>query len=184
MKKAYKDINIVLIQSCKKGNRKAQFEVYKLYSKAMFNASFRILNNKTEAEDTIQEAFLKAFQKINSFSEDVSFGAWLKKIVVNASLDKLRKNKIEFYNIDDVNLSNIEQEVNENKTNEYEVKQIKDAIQLLPDGYRIILSLYLLEGYDHDEISKIMGITASTSRSQLARAKKKLIQELKKAEQN
>lgn len=179
MKKAYKDINIFLIQSCKKGDRKAQFEVYKLYSKAMFNASFRILNDKTEAEDTIQEAFLKAFQKINSFSEDVSFGAWLKKIVVNASLDKLRKNKIEFYNIDDVNISDIEQEVNENKNNEYEVKQIKDAIQLLPDGYRIVLSLYLLEGYDHDEISKIVGISASTSRSQFARAKKKLLKIMK-----
>ena len=176
MKKGYKDIHSHLIEACKRGERKAQFEIYKLYSKAMYNAAYRILNNSTEAEDIIQESFLKAFQKLNHFSGDVSFGAWLKKIVINASLDELRKKKIEFEDIENIKISKIEQEDYNESSKEYEVKKIKDAIMILPDGYRIVLSLYLLEGYDHDEIAEITGISASTSRSQLARAKKRLLE--------
>lgn len=145
----------------------------------MYNAAFRILNNSADAEDIVQESFLKAFQKLNSFSGDVSFGAWLKKIVVNASLDALRKKKPEFENIDELNLTVFEDETVEEKSTEYELKKVRDAIMLLPDGYRIVLSLYLLEGYDHDEIAEITGISASTSRSQLARAKKKLLEIIK-----
>jgi len=176
LKKGYKDIHSHLIEACKRGERKAQFEIYKLYSKAMYNAAYRILNNSTEAEDIIQESFLKAFQKLNHFSGDVSFGAWLKKIVINASLDELRKKKIEFEDIENIKISKIEQEDYNESSKEYEVKKIKDAIMILPDGYRIVLSLYLLEGYDHDEIAEITGISASTSRSQLARAKKRLLE--------
>ena len=179
MKKGYQDIHEHLIEACKRGERKAQFEVYKLYAKAMYNVAFRILNNSFEAEDIIQESFLKAFQKLNSFSGDVSFGAWLKKIVINASLDTIRKKKLEFESIDDANFIDIEDEVNEEKSSEYELKKVRDAILLLSDGYRIVLSLYLLEGYDHDEIAEITGISASTSRSQLARAKKKLLKIIK-----
>ncbi len=179
MKKGYQDIHGHLIEACKKGQSKAQFEIYKLYAKAMYNAAFRILNNSVEAEDIIQESFLKAFQKLNSFSGDVSFGAWLKKIVINASLDALRKKKLEFENIDDANFTDFEEETNEEKSADYEIKKVKDAIQILPDGYRIVLSLYLLEGYDHDEIAEITGVSASTSRSQLARAKKKLLEIIK-----
>ncbi len=179
MKKGYQDIHEHLIEACKRGERKAQFEVYKLYAKAMYNVAFRILNNSFEAEDIIQESFLKAFQKLNSFSGDVSFGAWLKKIVINASLDTIRKKKLEFENIDDAHFVDIEDEVDEEKSSEYELKKVGDAILLLSDGYRIVLSLYLLEGYDHDEIAEITGISASTSRSQLARAKKKLLEIIK-----
>lgn len=179
MKKSYKDIHSKLIEACKKGEQKAQFEIYKLYAKSMYNIAYRIFNNSAEAEDIVQESFLKAFQKLNSFSGDVSFGAWLKKIVVNASLDALRKKKVEFEDIDNINQVDFKQENEDNSTQEYEIKKVRDAIMRLPDGYRIVLSLYLLEGYDHDEISEIMGITASTSRSQLTRAKKKLIEELK-----
>ena len=184
MKKGYTDIHSKLIEACKKGEQKAQFELYKLYAKSMYNVAYRILNNSTEAEDVIQESFLKAFQKLGSFSGGVSFGAWLKKIVVNASLDELRKKKLIFEDIDNVKHRDFEQADIDNRAQVYEVKKVRDTIMCLPDGYRVVLSLYLLEGYDHDEISEILGITASTSRSQLARAKKKLIQELKKAEQN
>ena len=179
MKKGYTDIHSDLIKACKRGEQRAQFEIYKLYAKSMYNVAFRILNNSAEAEDIVQESFLKAFQKLSSFSGEVSFGAWLKKIVVNASLDALRKKKIEFENIDDVRHPDFEQKEEENSSLEYEVIKIRDAILLLPDGYRIVLSLYLLEGYDHDEIAEITGISASTSRSQLARAKKRLIEKLK-----
>ena len=175
MKKKYKDINYKLIAQCKKGSSKAQIEIYKLYSKAMYNTSLRIVKNKAEAEDLIQEAFLKAFQNIKRFSEEVSFGAWLKKIVINISLDALKKKKIEFENVDDNQLiKNYENDNNNINDVELEVAKIKDAIMKLPDGYRIVLTLYLLEGYDHNEISQITGISASSSRSQLARAKVRL----------
>ena len=179
MKKGYQDIHRHLIEACKRGERKAQFEIYKLYSKAMYNTAYRILNNTAEAEDIIQESFLKAFQKIDSFLGDVSFGAWLKKIVVNASLDEIRKKKFDLESIENIDVLDIYNEDDEVKDFSYEIIKVRNAIMLLPEGYRIVLSLYLLEGYDHDEIAEIVGISASTSRSQLARAKKKLIGLLK-----
>ncbi len=173
----YKNINEDLINACRKGDRKAQFELYKQYSKAMYNTSFRILKDTAEAEDVVQEGFLKAFQNIGSYSGNVSFGAWLKKIIINASLDAMRKRKLEFEKIDDLKVQVFEQETADDENEiEYQVEQVKNAIYSLPDGYRIVLSLYLLEGYDHDEISEILGITASTSRSQLVRARKKLLE--------
>ncbi|MBN1251286.1 MAG: sigma-70 family RNA polymerase sigma factor [Bacteroidales bacterium] len=172
-----RNLNYELIEQCKKGNSKAQFEIYKLYSKAMYNTSLRIIKDEAEAEDIIQESFLIAFKNINTLSGELSFGAWLKKIVINKSLDFLKKRKIEFENIENIKLIDKEEdeENTKNETLELKVNKIKDAIMKLPDGYRIILSLYLLEGYDHNEISEILDISASSSRSQLARAKTKLI---------
>ena len=168
-----------MIEACKQGERKAQTELYSLYAKAMFNVAYRILNSVHEAEDAMQEAFIKAFDKLDTYSGTVSFGAWLKKIVVNTSLDVLRKRK-EFFEDIEQHPDFVEEDTGNNE-NEiiFEAKKIKEAIMKLPTGYRIILSLYLLDGYDHDEISGILNISASTSRSQLARAKKKLIELLK-----
>jgi len=180
LKGQYKNIHEKLIKACKKGDRKAQFELYKQYSKAMFNTSYRILKDSAEAEDAMQDGFLKAFQNIDTYSGAVSFGAWLKKIIVNTSLDALRKRKVEFADIEDAKLTVPYEEYSEDDDEiSYQVEQVKKAIISLPDGYRIVLTLYLLEGYDHDEISEIMEISASTSRSQLARARKKLIELLK-----
>jgi len=173
----YKNINENLINACRRGDRKAQFELYKQYSKAMYNTCIRILNNSAEAEDVMQEGFLKAFQNIDTYQGNVSFGAWLKKIVVNTALDALRKRKLEFESVDNLKVQVYDEEFENNESEiEYKVEQVKRAIYSLPDGYRVVLSLNLLEGYDHDEISEIMGITASTSRSQLVRAKKKLLE--------
>lgn len=177
MKEKYRNINEKLIQACRRGEQKAQFELYRQYSKAMFNTSLRILKNVAEAEDVMQEGFLKAFQNIKSYSGEVSFGAWLKKIIVNTSLDALRKRKVEFEDVEGLSVQDYDED-NEVDKFEYQVELVKKSILSLPDGYRIVLSLYLLEGYDHDEISEILEISASTSRSQLARAKKKLIEEL------
>jgi len=178
---AFKNIHQDLIDGCKTGDQKAQFQIYKLYYKAMYNTSLRIVNDSMEAEDIMQESFLSAFEKIDTYSGTVSFGAWLKKIVVNRSLDSLNKRKAVFEDInshfgirDD---SGEEKEVNEEI--DVKVEEVKEAIERLPDGYRVILSLYLLEGYDHDEIAEILSINSSTSRSQLSRAKQKLIAELK-----
>lgn len=172
----YQNIHQDIINECLKGNRDAQFELYKLYYKAMYNTSLRIIADAAEAEDIMQEAFLAAFDKLASYKREVAFGAWLKRIVVNKSLDFVKKRKIDFESIEEVEYSITESsdETSENDSSK-QVELVKKAIKELNDGYRIVLSLYLLEGYDHDEIAEIMGITASTSRSQLARAKKKLI---------
>ena len=178
---AFRNLHQDLIDGCKIGDQKAQFQVYKLYYKAMYNTSLRIVGDTMEAEDIMQESFLSAFEKIETYSGTVSFGAWLKKIVINRSLDALNKRKAVFEDIEShVGI----RDESDDDTARYEemdlkVEEVKEAIEKLPDGYRVILSLYLLEGYDHDEIAEILSINSSTSRSQLSRAKQKLIGELK-----
>ena len=137
----------------------------------MYSVCLRIVNDTMEAEDVMQEAFLSAFKKIDSYKGEVSFGAWLKKIVVNRSLDYLKKRKVQFEEVNErtAQISDYQME-----TKEVDVQRIKNAVQELPDGYRIVLSLYLIEGYDHEEISQILGISNSSSRTQLLRAKNKL----------
>jgi RNA polymerase sigma factor (sigma-70 family) len=179
---AFKNLHQDLIDGCKTGDQKAQFQIYKLYYKAMYNSSLRIVNDTMEAEDIMQESFLSAFEKIDTYSGTVSFGAWLKKIVINRSLDYLSRKKAIFEDIEthigikDTSNDDIayKEEV------DVKVEEVKQAIENLPDGYRVILSLYLLEGYDHDEIAEILEISSSTSRSQLSRAKQKLLNDLKK----
>lgn len=176
----YKNIHQDIIDRCRSGEQKAQFQLYKLYYKAMYNTCLRIVNDSLEAEDIMQESFLKAFEKINLYKGEVSFGAWLKKIVINHSLDELRKRKLETNSIEE-SVYDIKDEEHWDSSEEssLKVEEIREEIKKLPDGYRIVLSLYLIEGYDHDEISEILKISSSTSRSQFARAKKKLIDSLK-----
>jgi len=175
----YTNIHQDIIDRCKSGEQKAQFQLYKLYYKAMYNTCLRIVNNTLEAEDIMQESFLKAFDKINYYKGEVSFGAWLKRIVINHSLDELRKRKMDLDSIEE-SVYDLKEDEKEENVEEIQVKvdQIKETINKLPDGYRIVLSLYLIEGYDHDEIGEILNISSSTSRSQCARAKKKLAERL------
>jgi len=179
---AFRNLHQDLLDGCKLGDQKAQFQIYKLYYKAMYNTSLRIVNDTMEAEDIMQESFLSAFEKIETYSGTVSFGAWLKKIVINRSLDALGKRKAVFEDIESHAGLRDESSDDMIKYEELDVKveEVKEAIEKLPDGYRVILSLYLLEGYDHDEIAEILTISSSTSRSQLSRAKQKLISELRK----
>jgi RNA polymerase sigma-70 factor (ECF subfamily) len=137
----------------------------------MYSVSLRIINDDMEAEDVMQEAFLSAFKKIETYKGEVSFGAWLKRIVVNRSLDYLKKRKVQF---EEINERTTQIKDYQMETKKVDVEKIKKAIQNLPDGYRVVLSLYLIEGYDHDEISHILGISNSSSRTQLLRAKNKL----------
>jgi RNA polymerase sigma factor (sigma-70 family) len=178
---SFRNIHQDLIDGCRAGDQKAQFQVYKLYYKAMFNTSLRIVNDLMEAEDVMQEAFLSAFEKINTYSGAVSFGAWLKKIVVNRSLDSLNKRKAIFEDIDSHTAiyDDSSEEIAYKQEVEAKVEEVKNAIGQLPEGYRVILSLYLIEGYDHDEIADLLNISSSTSRSQLSRAKQKLVSEIK-----
>jgi RNA polymerase sigma factor (sigma-70 family) len=169
------------IEKCRKGDRKAQYEIYRLYYKAMYNAALRIVSIPGDAEDIMQESFLSAFRKIDSYIGDVSFGAWLKKIVINKSIDLLRQRKTRFEEIQDEASQDhveilFEPDVEDSLQVENYVRRIKNAIKELPKGYEVVLTLALIEGYDHEEISQILSISESTSRSQLARAKKKLIE--------
>ena len=177
----YTDQHFDLVVECKKGSRRAQYELYKLYSKAMFNVSLRILNDTDEAADVLQEAFIDAFARIADFRQETTFGLWMKQIVINKSISQLRKRKMNFVSIDEENVLEIpdNQECVDMEEIEFQVKQVKSAIQQLPDGYRVVLSLYLLEGYDHEEISHILKISKNTSRTQYMRARRKLIEILK-----
>jgi RNA polymerase sigma-70 factor (ECF subfamily) len=178
------NIHQELVDRCKKGDRLAQSELYRLYFKAMYNTCYRMLDDKVEAEDVMQESFLAAFLKINTYRGEMSFGSWLKKIVINKTIDVLRSRKVKFEELNEK--TNIPDEFNWNdldtsKEDVNRITKIREAVRRLPEGFRIVLSLALFEGFDHEEIAMILKINKSTSRSQLARAKKKLIECLKKS---
>jgi len=171
---ANQDIN-QLIEGCKKGDAKAQFTMYKLYYKAMYNTAFRILNDSFEAEDVMQESFLSAFTKLDSFSEQVTFGAWLKKIVINNSITALRKNhKFETVPLEKVAISAVEEDVADYP--EVNVGEILNKLVTLKSNYKVALTLNLIEGYDCEEIAQIMDISYENTRTTISRAKNKLRQ--------
>ena len=166
-----------LIARCRAGDRAAHYRIYKLYSRSMYNVGYRITGNFQDAEDALQEAFISAFRNLDHYRGDATFGAWLKRIVVNKSINVLKKRRHEAMPGDegwDVAEEDSGGDYKDNLT----VERVKKAIEELPDGYRAVLSLYLLEGYDHQEIAEILGITESTSKSQLNRAKGKLREKL------
>jgi RNA polymerase sigma factor (sigma-70 family) len=170
----YKEANADLIDQCKKGRNEAFKELYGLYSKAMFNVSMRMLNNKNEAEDVLQESFLSAFKNIKQYNGNGSFGSWLKRIVINRSLDEIKKRNVRFISIDDKDIA--EEETWEEDAGIYNVDAVVKGISLLPDGYRVILSLYLFEDFSHKMIAEKLNISEGTSKSQYSRAKKKLVE--------
>jgi RNA polymerase sigma factor (sigma-70 family) len=172
-----KNIHEDLIRGCQVNDRKAQIQVYKLYYKAMFNTAIRIVNDSASAEDIMQEAFLEAFRQIDSYRGESSFGSWLKRIVINKSIDEIRKSR-EIISIDEVDLdvTDLSEDENYIQVLSTRVEEIRKAIHALPDSYRIILSLHLLEGYDHEEISQILGISYNLSRTRYSRARKKLLE--------
>jgi RNA polymerase sigma-70 factor (ECF subfamily) len=177
------NIHQELINRSSKGDRKAQEELYRLYYRAMYSICLRILNDPVEAEDTMQEAFLAAFIKLGQYRGEMSFGSWLKRIVINKAIDILRTKRIRFEELDEKQEYDLEPDPELDDSPEETaslIRRIKDAVRNLPEGFRVVLTLSLFEGYDHEEIAMILGISESTSRSQLARAKKKLIEYLKK----
>ena len=175
------DIHRELIELCRKHDRSAQIKIYELYYKAMYNTSFRIVNDTMEAEDIMQDAFLDAFRKLDTFKGDSSFGAWLKKIVVNKSLDSIKKKKIFVeQQEDEIELAD-EKDAEELDSSVGRVEEVKSVLDNLPDQYRIILSLYLLEGYDQQEIAEILSISNNNVRIRYMRAKQKLVKEVAKS---
>lgn len=167
-----------LILLCKNKNQKAQFEIYNRYAKAMYNVAYRIVKDEHYAEDVIQEGFLKAFTKIDDYKNEVAFGAWLKKIIVNNSIDfykKKNKFKQEDFNSNLHIIEEIEKTYSEVVDfNNLKVIQIMDAMNSLKESYRMILTLFYIEGYDQEEISEILNISYANCRTTVSRAKESL----------
>jgi RNA polymerase sigma-70 factor (ECF subfamily) len=178
----YPDCQTQLVEGCKRGERQAQHRLYQQYATAMYNVCRRMTKHDAEAEDILQEAFVDAFRKIDTFKGESTFGAWLKRIVINKTINHLKKNqRMTWVSVDKMDFEDHEPPQTD-RDMQYKVKQVHQAIQQLPDGFRSVLSLYLLEGYDHREIAEILEISESTSKSQYNRAKKKLNQILESYE--
>lgn len=169
-----------LVAKCKQGDTYSYEILYRQYAKAMFNTSLRIVNNTSDAEDVLQESFIVAF-RLDNFDYSSTFGAWLKRIVVNKSIDVLRKRRLITIDINESAAYDIQETgIIDEENIQLRVEEVKRAIISLPSGYRTVLSLFLFEGYDYDEIAEIMKISASTVRTQYHRGKQKLIHTLQK----
>lgn len=172
---------IDIIEKCKQNDRKAQLKLYNQYCNGMLVVAKRFVNNTMEAEDIVQDAFISAFSKIEHYKAEVTFGAWLKRIVINRSIDVLKSKKQPYVDLEEAHLKVVDEHnesdwlVNESIT----IDEVKIAIDQLPEKYKYVVILYLIEGYDHQEISEILNITEIASRTQLYRGKLKLQKALK-----
>lgn len=167
------DVHRGLVAQCKAGDQRAFKELYRLYSRAMYNLCYRFIGDEFEAEDVLQESFVNAFKNIDAFEGRSSFGSWLKKIVINRALSHIKKKK-QLPEFAEVPEHFAGEEYPDDSNVQLSVLQIREGIEHLAAGYRIVLSMYLLEGYDHAEIAEILEISESTSKTQYSRAKKRL----------
>ncbi len=170
-----------LLQCCMAGKQSAQLEVYNRYYKAMFNTALRIVKNTAQAEDIMQESFLSAFTKLHTFKGEVTFGSWLKRIVINNSIHQYRKQKKK----NEVALEEVLYKVEDNDGiasdhafTELKAQKVMETMKELKDNYRISLTLHLIEGFDYDEISEIMNISYANCRTMVSRAKESLRKKL------
>lgn len=170
--------HIDVVEQCKANDRKAQMQLYKQYCEGMFCVAMRYVQNTNDAEDVIQEAFIKAFQKIHQFKGEVTFGAWLKRIVINKSIDFLKKKKQHLVALDE-NYLKVTDDNDWTVGNGITIEHVKSAIAKLPDKYRFVVMMFLIEGYDHREIAQVLKLTETTSRTRLLRGKSYLKELLK-----
>ncbi|NDV70282.1 RNA polymerase sigma factor [Dysgonomonas sp. 25] len=169
-----------IINRCRQKERKAQMHLYATLSRRVYNSCYRILNDSFDAEDAMQESFLKVFSGLDHYDDNIPFVAWVTRIAINASIDKLRTKKLDFVQLDN-NMGGIEEDDDDWEDTMEKVEKIKKAISELPDAARVIVTLYLIEGYDHEEISEILHVKAGTVRIQYMRAKQRLLEILKTA---
>ena len=168
-----------LIAACKRGERAAQIKVYENYSKVMYNTSLRIVKNTFDAEDIMQESFITAFSKLQDLKDNQTFGAWLKRIVVNNSLSFLRQQQIDveldqvLYKIEDENA-----DTNLEKYSEVKFEQLSRAMESLKHSYQLALNLHYIEGYDYEDMCNILNISYANCRTLISRAKSSLRKKL------
>ena len=164
----------IWIEGCRKGARNAQLKLYERYARMLFATCLRILANTEEAEEAMQDSFLKIFTHLEQYHEEMSFEGWIRQIAVRTAIDRLRQRSEEL----ELPTDNLPEEEEEEPL--YTVEQIKQAMEKLPEGYRVVLSLYLFEGYDMEEIAQILHVKPASVRSQYLRGKRKLIEGIKR----
>ena len=172
---------IHIVEKCKQNDRQAQMQLYNQYCNGMLIVALRFVKDTMEAEDIVQEAFIKAFSKLEQYKTEVSFGAWLKRIVINRCIDVLKSKKQRLIELEEHHLNVVDTDY-ENEwlvEDEITIEDVKTAIEALPEKYKYGVMLYLMEGYDHQEISEILNISEVASRTQLSRGKQKLQNALK-----
>jgi len=170
-----------IVEKCRQNDRKAQLQLYNQYCNGMYSVAKRFIKHDAEAEDVVQDAFIKAFSKLHQYNAEVTFGAWLKRIVVNTSIDALKSKKQRLVELEDVHLKVVDTRDDDKwlVDDAVSIDEIKEAINQLSDKYRYVVMLYLIEGYDHQEISEILNISEVASRTQLYRGKLQLQNMLK-----
>lgn len=171
-----------IIEKCRQNDRKSQLKLYNQYCDGMLIVAKRFIKNTMEAEDVVQESFIKAFAKLEQYKAEVTFGAWLKRIVINKSIDLLKSKKQRLVDLQDVQLKIVDDDYNDDWSADESltIEDVKRAIQELPEKYKYVVMLYLVEGYDHQEIAEILNISEVASRTQLSRGKRKLKELLNK----
>jgi RNA polymerase sigma factor (sigma-70 family) len=160
-----------LIQGCLKGYESYHFELYKRYAGKMMVVCKRYAGNKQEAEDFLQEAFIRIFEKLNTFNHKGSLEGWVRRVVVHTALNKLRTRKVYADIDDDAPFADANAP---DALNEMTIQELLKLVQELPTGYRMVFNMYAIDGYDHAEIAELLGISEGTSRSQLAKARMSL----------
>jgi len=171
-------LQLHLIDKCKNNDSKAQLQLYDMYCNAMYNTACNMIKDDIIAQDVMQEAFIKAFKRIDTYNGNASFGSWLKRIVINQSLDWIKKQKLDTVELNEQFIPHLEEdswEVNSGIS----IKTIYSCIEQLPNRCKNVVKLYLLEGYDHQEVAQILQISEVASRSQLSRGKNRLKELLK-----
>ena len=171
-----------LISNCKKNDTKAQSQLYKLFSSKLFSICLKYSRNYAEAEDNLQDSFVTIFNKINQYNHKGSFEGWLKRITINTALQRYREKGV-FKLVNEENIEDVSVEIEDDISIDYLLK----IIQELPDRYRLVFNLYVLDGYSHKEVADMLKITTGTSKSNLARARsilKEKIENYKTGEQS
>ncbi|APA65265.1 MULTISPECIES: RNA polymerase sigma factor [Maribacter] len=167
-----------VVEKCKANDRAAQLQLYRKYCDGMFVVANRFVKNADDAEDVLQESFIKAFQKIHQYKGEVTFGAWLKRIVVNKSIDFL-KSKKDKVSIDEQDMQVVAEDDNWNVSAVISIDEVRLAIDQLQEKYKYVVLMFLVEGYDHQEIAEVLNISSSACRTRLSRGKNQLKELLK-----
>lgn len=167
-----------LINQSKKGDQKAQYELYNLYVEAMYSICRRMMGNEDEAKDVLQDSFIQAFTKLHTLQKEALFPAWIKRIVVNGCINALKKNRKMIEPLSD-EIEVVQDDEEAQEFSQYQVFRVKQALDRISEGCRTVLNLYIFEGYDHKEIAQILSISESASKAQYSKAKSKIRQLLK-----
>ncbi len=179
-------IEETILQGCIEGKRNAQYQLYRKFSSIMLGVCLRYSQSREEAEDILQEGFLKVFQNIASFRKEGSLEGWIKRIMINHALNRFRKNrKLPFYeNIEEINETEIIDTNEEPAINEPFLAEILlSMIQSLPQGYRVVFNMYVFEDFSHKEIGETLNISDNTSKTQLMKARRLLRKKLEEFKQ-